>query len=93
MNILTRLSYSHNLTVTATLNDVESTTMMLIVYNQNPVSGLTVSNIDSDDNVWVFVTTEASLQAQVAEGTELTAEWLFGDTDLVYQVSLCFSSM
>ena len=67
--------------------------MTLLVYDHKPVSGLTISNVDADGNVWVLTNIASSLEAQVTDGTGFTAEWLFGDTELVLQVSLRFDSM
>ena len=74
--------------VTATLSGGESTTMAVLVIKQVAVSGLTVSNVDSSGSMWAMVDSTVGFQAQVAEGSDLTAEWLVGDNELVYQVSL-----
>ena len=82
---------SHTLNVTATMDTGESTTMTLLVFNQVPVSRLQVKYLDADGNLWMVTTNP--LEASITGGSHLTAEWLFGDTEIVYQVSSGFTSV
>ena len=82
---------SHTLNVTATLDTGESTTMTLLVFNQVPVSQLQVKGLEADGNLWMVSTNP--LEATINGGSHLTAEWLFGDTEIVYQVSSGFTSV
>ena len=65
--------------------------MTLLVFNQVPVSRLQVKDLDADGNLWIITTNP--LEANIIGGSHLTAEWLFGDTEIVYQVSSGFTSV